>query len=129
VILLDTHAWIWWVNDPKKLSKKARETINDAAKNEGFYISSFSSWELGMLVNKGRLMLDRDISDWVAASEALPFINFVPINNRIALKSIELDLHPDPADRIIVATALSLGASMVTKDEKLRSFKLLETIW
>lgn len=129
MILLDTHAWIWWVNDPDQLSKKAKKAIDSASKNEGFCLSSFSSWELGMLVKKGRLTLDRDVNDWVAASEALPFIQFVPVSNRIALKSIELNLHPDPADRIIVATALSLGLSIVTKDEKLRSFKAVKTIW
>ncbi len=129
MILLDTHAWIWWVHDPKQLSKEARETIDNAAKHTGFYLSSFSAWEVGMLVKKGRLTLDREVTDWIATSEALPFITFVPVSNRIAIKSIELDLHSDPADRIIVATALSLGASLVSKDEKLRSFKKIKTIW
>ena len=82
-----------------------------------------------MLANKGRLKLDREVADWVAKTEALPFVEFIPVNNRIALKSIELNLHADPADRIIAATALSLGATIVTKDKKLSDYKVLKTIW
>ena len=70
-------------------------------------------------------------NDWVAASEALPFVEFVPVNNSIALKSVQLPgpLHNDPADRIIIATAVSLGAVLVTKDEKIRSYPHVKTAW
>ena len=70
-------------------------------------------------------------NDWVAASEALPFFNFVPVTNSIALKSVNLPgtLHNDPADRIIISTALSLGASLVTKDEKIQNYPHITTVW
>ncbi len=58
-----------------------------------------------MLVKKGRLVLTMAVEDWVARSEALPFIHFVPVDNRIAVRSLQLNgrLPNDPADRIIVA--------------------------
>jgi PIN domain nuclease of toxin-antitoxin system len=69
--------------------------------------------------------------DWVAASEALPFFHFVPVSNSIALKSVQLpgELHSDPADRIIIATAISLGAFLVTKDDKIRNYQHVKTVW
>jgi PIN domain nuclease of toxin-antitoxin system len=71
------------------------------------------------------------MSCWIAKSESLPFIHFVPVTNSIAVKSVNLPLplHPDPADRIIIATALWLGAPLVTKDKKLLDYCHINTIW
>ena len=82
-----------------------------------------------MLVRKNRLQLTMDTDDWVALTEALPFVTFVPISNRIAIKAVTLPLHPDPADRMIIATALSLGATIVTKDSKISSYSQVQTVW
>lgn len=70
-------------------------------------------------------------ADWVARAAGLPFLHFVPVDNQIALRSIELpgDLHDDPADRLIVATALGLGLPLVTKDRRLHDYPHLRTIW
>jgi len=72
-----------------------------------------------------------DVSDWIAKSENLPFIQFIPVSNSIAVKSVNLpqSLHPDPADRIIIATALSTGAPIVTKDKKISDYSHVKTIW
>jgi PIN domain nuclease of toxin-antitoxin system len=72
-----------------------------------------------------------DVGDWIAASEALPLLQFVPVDNRIALRSTALPgkLHKDPADRIIVATTLILGATLVTKDRRLRRYPHVDTLW
>ncbi len=84
-----------------------------------------------MLVRKGRLKLTMDPEDWVAKSEALPFLRFIPIDNRILLKSVHLPYyaHPDPADRIIIATALNFGARLVTKDQRILDYPYVETVW
>lgn len=84
-----------------------------------------------MLVKKGRLELKMDVEEWVAKSEALPFLRFVPMDNRIAVLSNELSdgLHEDPADRIITATTLVLGATLITKDQRLRDYPHIETLW
>jgi PIN domain nuclease of toxin-antitoxin system len=85
----------------------------------------------GALAAGGRLELTISAGDWIAASEALPSIRFVPVSNSIALKSVQLpgDLHNDPADRIIIATAVSMGAILITKDEKIRTYPHVKTAW
>jgi PIN domain nuclease of toxin-antitoxin system len=84
-----------------------------------------------MLLRKGRLELAMPVEDWVSRSEALPFLQFVPFDNRIALRSNRLPgtLHEDPADRAIIATALTLGAPLVTKDAKIRDYPHVRTVW
>jgi len=131
MIVLDTHAWIWWVSSPEYLSETAKQTIDEAATGKNIFISSISAWEIAILVSRGRLKLTMSPADWVAASEALPFFDFVPVSNSIALKSVQLPgiLHNDPADRIIIATAVSLGATLVTKDEKIRNYPHVKTVW
>jgi len=131
MIVLDTHAWIWWVSSPEYLSETAKQIIDEAATGKNIFISSISAWEIAILVSRGRLKLTMNPADWVAASEALPFFDFVPVSNSIALKSVQLPgiLHDDPADRIIIATAVSLGATLVTKDEKIRNYPHVKTVW
>lgn len=131
MIVLDTHAWIWWVSNPELLSEKAKQIIDEAATGKSVFISSISAWEIAILVSRDRLKLTMSPDDWVAASEALPFFEFVPVSNSIALKSVQLpgSLHNDPADRIIIATAVSLGAYLVTKDEKIRNYPHVKTVW
>ncbi len=131
MIVLGTHAWIWWVSSPEFLSETAKQIIDEAATQKNVFISSISTWEIAILVSRGRLKLTMSPADWVAASEALPFFDFVPVSNSIALKSVQLPgiLHNDPADRIIIATAVSLGAVLVTKDEKIRNYPHVKTVW
>jgi PIN domain nuclease of toxin-antitoxin system len=131
MILLDTHSWIWWISNPELLSAVARETIDDAARKHELFVSTISSWELALLVEKGRLALSLDVRDWIARSEALPFLSFVPLTNAIAIESVRLQEfpHADPADRIIVATAMSLGARVVTKDENISRYPPARALW
>jgi PIN domain nuclease of toxin-antitoxin system len=131
LIVIDTHAWLWWVSDPEQLSTPARQAIDAAAQRHELYVSTISAWEVAMLVEKGRLLLALDVRDWIARSEALPFLTFVPLTNAIAVEAVRLPNfpHADPADRIIAATALSLGAALVSKDEKLSDYLPLRTIW
>ncbi|HLA27551.1 MAG TPA: type II toxin-antitoxin system VapC family toxin [Syntrophales bacterium] len=131
MIVLDTHAWLWWVSSPAILSETAKGIIDGAVTEKNIFISAISTWEVAVLVSRGRLKLTMSASDWVAASETLPFLNFVPVSNSIALKSVQLpgDMHDDPADRIIIATAISLGAVLVTKDEKIRNYPHVKTVW
>jgi len=131
MIVLDTHTWIWFISNPELLSKRANAVVNAGVKDKSILLSSISAWELALLVAKKRLKLTIDVTDWIAKSESLPFIQFVPVTNSIAVKSVNLPLplHPDPADRIIIATALSVGAPLVTKDKKLLDYTPIKTIW
>ncbi len=84
-----------------------------------------------MLVARGRLKLTIPVEDWLAGVEALPFVRFIPVDNRIATRAVALEdfPHRDPADRMIVATALGLGATLVTADTRLRSYRAVESVW
>jgi PIN domain nuclease of toxin-antitoxin system len=131
LIVLDTHAWIWWIAQPEQISQPAQARIALEVEESGIHVSAISCWEIALLVRKGRLALTLDVADWIASVEALAFVHFVPIDNRIALRSNALpgELHDDPADRLITATALTLGATLITKDARLHAYPHVETLW
>ncbi len=131
MILLDTHVLIWHLSNPEKLSVKATQAIERAVNNNEVYASSISAWEMAMLVQRGRLELTMDVKDWLAIAESLTYLHFVPVNNRIAVKSVILPdfVYPDPADRIIISTAMSLKAFLITKDDRILSYKHVKSIW
>lgn len=132
MILLDTHALVWWVSDPKRVPVKARRLIERAVEErDPVAVSSISIWEIVQLVARGRLTLTVDADTWIASVEALPFLTFIPVDNRIATRSVRLEKFPhrDPADRMIVATALGLGAALVTADDRLRAYRAVRTVW
>ena len=83
-----------------------------------------------MLVSAGRLALTVDLEDWIMHVERIDSIQFVPLNNRIAMRAVQLPgtLHKDPADRIIIATARESGCVLVTADERVRNYPHVETV-
>lgn len=89
------------------------------------------TWEIYMLIRKGRIELSMDADSWTRKLESASYIDFIPVDNRIAAKSAEMAgiLPGDPADRIIVATANHLGAALVTSDKKIRKHPLVRTVW
>ncbi len=131
MIVLDTHAWVWFISNPELLSKRAKRYVDAAVEEKAVMISSISVWEVALLIAKKRLILTLELNDWIAKSEMLPFFKFIPVDNSVAIKSVNLPqpLHSDPADRIIIATAISLGAPIVTKDEKILNYSQVQTIW
>ncbi len=131
MIVLDTHAWVWWLAEPERLSRKARDSIEEAAGKREVHVSSISTWEIAMLVERGRLALRMEVHDWIALSESLPSIRFVPVDNAILLRSVFLPGYGnrDPADRIIIATALTLGIPLITKDRKIGGYREVTAIW
>lgn len=128
VILLDTHAWIWWAGSSPSLSKKAARAIQAAGT---VYVSAISCWEVAMLVAKGRLVLDRDVEIWLDLALRLPGVELVPLSPRIAARSARLEKRflGDPADRILIATALEHGCPIVSKDERIRHYPRLRVVW
>lgn len=131
MIVLDTHAWVWFVTDPRQLSAPARRAAEQAMSSRSIYISSISVWEVALLAASGRIELTMEVQDWISKSETLPFFNFVPVDNAIFLRSVLLPgpLHADPADRVIIATAIMKGMPLVTKDEKIRKYSKVRSIW
>lgn len=131
MIVLDTHAWVWWMSRSNALSRKVRRLLDQTTQERPALVSSISVWEVMLLARRGRLQLTMPVADWLAHAEALPMLRFVPVDNRIAMLAVDLPapLHNDPADRIIVATALQVGAKLATKDEKLARYQPIATVW
>lgn len=131
MILLDTHALVWWINETAQLSKKARQVISDEEKDGVVAASVISVWEISMLVKEGRITLASDIDTWLGDLDVLPYFRFISVDVHIAKTAIFLTepFHKDPADRIIVATALRLAAPLVTADVKIRAYPHVRTIW
>ena len=131
LIILDTHTWIWYINDPGLLSKQACAQIEDELDKNPILVSSISVWEIFMLEKSGRLKFTLPAQAWVKKCENLSLFRFVPVDNEIARIAVELDghLHRDPADRVILATALREGAALITKDSRLHHFADIETVW
>lgn len=123
-VLLDTHALVWLVAGDGRLRLAARRCIEAAAQEQQLWVSAITPWEIGMLVAKGRLVLDRDVMDWLQAALALPGIRVAPLEPAVAVAGTRLpgELHGDPADRLIVATARHLGATLITADAALLAY-------
>jgi len=132
VIVVDTHALVWWVSAPTRIPAKARRLLDGAVDSgDSLFVSSISIWEVAMLSARGRLELTVPVEAWIAGVESLSFVRFVPVDNRIAARAVALENfpHKDPADRMILATALGLGAALVTADTRLRSYRGVKTVW
>jgi PIN domain nuclease of toxin-antitoxin system len=124
LVLLDTHAWVWLMNGSRQLGTKARQAIQQSLATEAVLVSAISPWEVAMLVSKGRLVLDRDVGEWVHEALAQPGIRLEPLSPEIAVASTRMpgELHGDPADRLIAAAARHLGAVLLTEDQLLLNY-------
>jgi PIN domain nuclease of toxin-antitoxin system len=130
VILVDTHVVVWLALDQDQLSKKARAAIDDARQNgDGLAISDLTLLELASLWSKGRISLDISLESFLREVEARFII--LPISGRACVRALGLPAtYPkDPADRIIGATALVEGLSLLTADRAIRRSRALHTIW
>lgn len=125
MIVLDTHAWRV-VAEPSRLGAGATAAI-DAADAIG--VCTISCWEIAMLAAKARIRLDRPIATWLDDALARPRFTLLPITPAIAAGAAQSGMHGDPADRLIVATAVVHGASLVTKDEAIRAAGVVQTVW
>ena len=129
--VLDTHAWIWWVTRDRRLSRRARSFIEKAGARGELYLSIFSVWEMAKKVEKGQLALDRPLEEWLDAALEMEGLQLAEVTRPIVVDSCRLPqpFHGDPADQIIVATARSLEAPVVTRDARLRDYAHVRTLW
>lgn len=128
MIVLDTHAWLWWVSKPSSLSRIAKRRIERESR---LGISAISCLEIATLVAKSRISLDRDTLEWLDAALMLPKVELLPLTPPITVKASLLgnNFPGDPADRIIAATAILESAPLVTKDGRIRDSEVVTTIW
>ena len=119
MILLDTHVLVWLDEANSRLGVGAIDQINTAFQAGKAMVSAISFWEVGMLVKKGRIRLDMDISVWRGDFIEQGLVE-LPVNGEIGIKAAGFkDFHGDPADRLIAATALQHSLTLVTADQKL----------
>jgi PIN domain nuclease of toxin-antitoxin system len=123
-LLLDTHALIWSMNDNPRLGSITKQAIRLAYRKERAQVSAITPWEIALLVSKRRLDLGKDVLIWIRAALTVPGSTLVPLSPEIAVASTRLpfEMHADPADRILVATARHFGATLVTADGALLEF-------
>ena len=128
MIVLDTHAWLWWVSDPSSLGRAAAREIRGA---DRIGVSAISCLEVAAAAATGRISLDHGPLDWLEAALALPGVELLALTPRIAVKAAQLgrDFPGDPADRVIVATAILESGVLVTRDVRIRSYPALTTVW
>jgi PIN domain nuclease of toxin-antitoxin system len=117
-LLLDTHILLWSLLDPDQLSKRVANELEKPS-NE-LWLSPISTWEILLLAEKGRVVLDADPATWLrGVFERIPFKEAL-INHEVAIQSRILDLtHQDPADRFLAATSIVYGLTLVTADKRL----------
>ena len=131
MILLDTHVWVWLAIEPKRLSRRATTAIRNATESGGISIDSISLWELAMLFANGRLRAPGTVETSVRSVVENTGVIIQEITPEIAaLATMFPQTFPqDPADRLISATARSLGLTLITKDQRILDSDLLKTLW
>jgi PIN domain nuclease of toxin-antitoxin system len=130
VILVDTHVVAWLAFDQDRISRKARTAIDEARKNaDGLAISDITLLELATLATKGRIHLDISLESFLQEVESRFVV--LPISGRACARAMGLPpTYPkDPADRVIAATALVEGLSLLTADQAIRRSRTVQTIW
>ena len=131
LIVLDTHALLWWVSGSNRLSARARRTIRAATAKAPAAVSTISVLEIATAVRRGRLELAAPVESWLADLCLLPELRFESVSIEIARRAGMFDdsMPRDPADRIIAATAMALHARLITADEGLRRVAELRAVW
>lgn len=133
MIVLDTHALLWWVNGDSQLSNNALASIEHELRLDSgeILVSAITAWEIALLVDKGRITLTMGVDDWLATVEEIKGVRFAPVDVATAVESTRLpgEFHKDPADRMIVALARRFNAALVTADEKITNYRHVRTTW
>ena len=128
--LLDTHVLIWWLNDRMQLSPRQQEVLEAATPDGPVFVSDISLWEVAMLASLGRIRLALPLREWLDKAIAPPLVRRQGISPAVATEVAALpdSFHRDPADRILVATARVLGATLLTNDRRIIDASLTPTL-
>jgi PIN domain nuclease of toxin-antitoxin system len=120
-LLLDTHVLLWLIDGNPLLGRQALQAVDQASLLGSVLVSAITPWEIGMLTSKKRITLHREALEWVCTALSRPGVLLAPLGPEIAVGSNNLpfEMHSDPADRILVATARHLGATLITADRAL----------
>ena len=128
MIILDTHIWIWWVDNNPRLTQRQRELIN-TYQSDGLGISIISCWEVAKLVENNKLVLSYSVDEWLNGSMTYPGVQLINLNLDIIVASTQLiNFHRDPADQLIVATSQVYNCSLLTADKKILAYPHVQTL-
>lgn len=128
MIVLDTHAWLWWIGNDPRLSRRARRLIQA---DSDLAVSTISIWEAATLDRRARIRLLPNVSTWVGRATGGSGISAIAVSPEIAMLAAALpsSFSGDPADRIVYATASASGSQLVTKDRAIASHDATRVIW
>jgi len=128
--LLDTHVLLWWLEGGRRLSRAQKRVVDRASPDAPLHVSDISLWEVAVAYELGRIKLRLPLRDWLEAAVAPPLVVRAGISPAVAAEvaMLPVTFHRDPADRILVATARVLGATLVTSDERIADAGLVPTI-
>ncbi|MCK6453220.1 MAG: type II toxin-antitoxin system VapC family toxin [Alphaproteobacteria bacterium] len=124
-LLLDTHITLWLDSGDERLRRATRSLIDACWQSGGtIFLSAVTVWEIALLVDTGRIELDVAVEAWVDRFLGRPGIEAAPLGHRAASRSYRLHRfeHRDPADRLLMATAIDLACPLVTYDERIARF-------
>ncbi len=129
--MLDTHTWIWWHMNPQKLSQKVKRIVGNTDRYDEILLSAISPWEFSKLLEKKKIGISCDPENWINSALDMPKFRLIPLSPVLAYRSTVLPqpFHSDPADQIIVATAREENATILTKDERILTYKNVRSLW
>lgn len=128
MIVLDTHIWVWWVDDNERLTRRHREWLQEY-ETKGLGVSIISCWEVAKLVEYKRLVLSCSVDEWLEAALAYPGVQLLNLTLPIVVEATQLNgFHRDPADQIIVATSRSYRCPLLTADAKILAYPDVQTL-
>lgn len=128
MIVLDTHIWVWWVDNNARLTQKHQDWIQQY-QSQGLGVSIIYCWEVAKLVELGRLTLSLAVDEWLAAALAYAGVQQLELTIPIIIQSTKLTgFHRHPADQIIVATAKIHGCPVLTADAKILAYPEVQAI-
>jgi PIN domain nuclease of toxin-antitoxin system len=127
-LVLDTHIWLWVLLEPNRIPEPTKALLGDP--NSELHLASVSLWEALTLTSKGRISVTGDPLAWIKTQLRASPVRVLPLSSDIIISAHALMFdHKDPADRWIVATAQSIGASLVTADRVLQKCGLVEVVF
>jgi len=129
-LLLDTHAWVWWISHPERLSRRQRTAIDRARKGSeaSLFVSIISCWEVALLCQHGRFRFAIPVDTWLEQATRVPGLTILPLSLPIITTASRLTALRDPADMLIVATAQHHEARLVTSDARIADANLVAIV-
>ena len=127
--LADTHALIWFLTAPGKLSRKARQAFATLGTNSEVHISAISLWEVAALHDAGHLRLSAGFFAWHESLASLPGVRIEPVFGADVEEARSLRTLVDPFDRLIAGTAVRLGVPLITRDSRIAKERRVRVVW